>query len=350
MDYKVVASTIALAIILSATTYEIYALTSNPARGVNCPIDGDQYIWTPIGTFSENFNWQCFRCGHTWTKTYSESIYASWRDAFLEPPFVRDYTLLYLRSVLQMSVADPFTLTWTGGRETPEGILGYETYVYRANSIIVTIGYPVVRPEDTVYEITVQVGDRTLWTGELHRRQFLTESPLQNALYDAYGGVTLFDKGIHVVATSDNPLIRDTAAGATDTSGVAADYWRQLKENVTVKASTEDFISIVIARGDKPTGGYAIHVKAFSWLESYPVNLRFAVDVVDPGEGVAVTEAVTNPLVLVPFGELDPGVYVVEVHVDTYILTFDDRGNPVYTLLQTLMEETWNLTFVIEDR
>ncbi len=350
MDSKVVASTIALAIILSATTYEIYALTSNPAKDVNCPIDGDQFIWTPIGTFSENFNWQCFRCGHTWIKTYPENSYASWRDAFLEPPFVRDYTLLYLRTVQQMSVADPFTVTWTGGRETPDGILGYETYVFRASGIIVTIGYHVVRPEDTIYEITVQAGDRTLWTGELHRRQFLTTSPSQNAVYDSYGGVALFDKGIHVVATSDNPLIREAATGATDTSGVAADYWRRLKENVTVKASTEDFISILIARGDKPTGGYTIQVKTFSWLESYPVNLRFAVDVVDPGDEVAVTEAITNPLVLMPFGQLDPGVYVVEVHVDTYILTFDDQGNPVYTLLQTLLEETWSLTFIIDDR
>lgn len=350
MDLKVVASIIALALILSATTYEIYALTSSAARDIKCPIDGSLYIWTPIGTFSENFNWRCFRCGHIWTKTYPENIYASWRNAFLEPTFVRDYTLLYLRTVLQMGVADPLTLTWTGGRETPDGILGYETYVFRASSITVTIGYPVVRPEDTVYEITVQGGDRTLWKGELHHRQFRTESPSQSAVYDSYGGVALFDKGIHVVATSDNPLIREATAGATDTSGVAVDYWRQLKENVTVKASTEDFISIIIARGDKPTGGYSIQVKAFSWLESYPVKLRFTVDVVDPGDGVAVTEAITNPLVLVPFGQLDPGAYVVEVHIDTYILTFDDQGNPVYTLLQTLMEETWSLTFVIDDR
>jgi hypothetical protein len=72
------------------------------------------------------------------------------------------------------------------------------------------------------------------------------------------------------------------------------------------------------------------------------------VDFTDPGEGVAVTEAVTNPLVLVPLEKLSSGEYVVEVHIDTYILTFDEEGNLVYTLLQTLKEETWKLTFKIE--
>jgi hypothetical protein len=49
-----------------------------------------------------------------------------------------------------------------------------------------------------------------------------------------------------------------------------------------------------------------------------------------------------------PLGKLSPGEYKVEVHIDTYILTFDEEGNPVYTLLKTLKEEVWKLTFIIE--
>jgi hypothetical protein len=339
---------IILAIISSATTYQIYALTSNVSREIHCPKDDSLYIWTPIGTFSENFNWRCLACDITWTKTYSEDAYGRWRNAFLEPSFVRDYTLLYLITVPQMEFANPLTLNWTGGRETPDGIVGYETYIYSASGITITVDYPVVKPENTVYTIKIQIGDRTLWEGELHQREFITHSPIQNAIYDHYSGVGLFDRGIHIVATSYNPMIREATAGATNTSGIGNAYWLQLKENVTLKASTEDFISIIISRGDKPTGGYATQVKSFSWLESYPVKFRFNVDFIDPGEGVAVTEAFTNPLVLIPLGKLSTGEYTVEVHIDTYVLTFDEQGNPLYTLLQTLREETWKLTFTIE--
>ena len=41
---------------------------------------------------------------------------------------------------------DPLSLAWTGGRETPEGLLGSETYAYRAAGITVTVRYPVVLP------------------------------------------------------------------------------------------------------------------------------------------------------------------------------------------------------------
>ncbi len=62
---------------------------------------------------------------------------------------------------------------------------------------------------------------------------------------------------------------------------------------------------------------------------------------------MGVTEAFTNPLTLIPIGKLDPEEYVVEVHIDTYILIFDSQGKPVYTLLLTFKEELWTLRFIV---
>ena len=35
-------------------------------------------------------------------------------------------------------------LAWTGGRATPEGLVGYETYIYTGNGWNVTVGNPVI--------------------------------------------------------------------------------------------------------------------------------------------------------------------------------------------------------------
>jgi hypothetical protein len=311
------------------------------------PEDDTPYKWTPIGTFSENFNWKCLRTGYSWTETLPEETYESWKNEFLDPDFVKDYTLLYMRTILQMEIPDPLTLEWVGSRETPEQTLGYETFVYKAENIKVTIGYQVVLPENTIYEINVEVGDLTIWKGQLHRREFTSDSQVENALYDYYCGVGLFEKGIHVSATTRNPLLREATAGTMNTD-ITNGYWQQIHDNVTDKASSEDFISIIISRGDYPTGGYEIKIRQFSWLESYPVKLRFQTDFIDPDEGVVVTQALTNPLVLFPIGKLSPGEYQIEVHILQYILTFDEEGNPTYTQLLTFKEELWTKTFTIQ--
>jgi hypothetical protein len=169
---------------------------------------------------------------------------------------------------------------------------------------------------------------------------------LENTLYDYYSGVGLFEKGIHVSATTRNPLIREATTETADTS-ILDGYWKQVYENLTDKASSDDFISIIISRGDYPTGGYEIKIRQFSWLESYPVEFRFQTDFIDPDEGVAVTQALTNPLVLFPIGKLSPGEYQIEVHVLQYILSFDEEGNPTYTQVLTF-KEVWTKTFIIQ--
>ena len=346
MNSKLIVGIIVAAIIGSAgTALALTGVASVPESSIVCPeaahdISG-LYVWTPVGSRSENFNWRCLVCGYTWIRSYPEDVYEAWRDAFLEPAFVRDYTLLYLKNVLELKVPDPLKLNWTGGRETPLDLLGYETYVYGAGSLTVTVGYPVVLPVNTVYTIMVEMDNAIVWQGTLHQRKFTkSELPVENELrtvYDYYGGVGIFERGIHVIATDYDPTVNSTGIN-----------WQELKEHETTTTSSEDFVSLVVSRGDFPTGGYTIQVKSFSWLESSPVKLRFEVNFTNPGEGVAVTEAFTNPLVLIPLGRLDPGEYEVQVHIDTYILTYDENGKPIYTLIMTFKEELWTTTFTVE--
>jgi hypothetical protein len=61
----------------------------------------------------------------------------------------------------------------------------------------------------------------------------------------------------------------------------------------------------------------------------------------DPGEDVIVTQALTNPMVLVPIGKLSPGEYEIEVHIVQYIQTFDEHGNIEWITVMTFKEEVW---------
>ncbi len=158
--------------------------------------------------------------------------------------------------------------------------------------------------------------------------------------YDLYSGVGLFDEGVYALATSQDPVSQFA------TSSFPQSYWSLMQQNITNRATDQDFISILICRGDKPTGGYGIGVESFSWLESYPVKFRFQVNITDPGEDVIVTQALTNPLVLVPIGKLSPGEYQIEVNVVWFIQNFDDQGNVLYQPVMTFKEIVWtqNLT------
>jgi len=162
-------------------------------------------------------------------------------------------------------------------------------------------------------------------------------------VYDYYGGLGLFEEGIYVVATDVDPKTLIETEEYTSIN----DFWGMLKDGITQNASTADFISILISRGDLPTGGYLIQLKSQVWLESYPVVCFFIANFTDPGEGVAVTEALTNPLVLVPMGNLPSGNYVARVHIDRFIMTYDSEGDPVYNPVETLVEEVWETEFKV---
>lgn len=68
-------------------------------------------------------------------------------------------------------------LTWEGGRATPEGLIGGETFQYTADDWVVTITYPVVAPENVVYHIVVANPTTGFqWEGELDAERYLTET------------------------------------------------------------------------------------------------------------------------------------------------------------------------------
>jgi len=163
----------------------------------------------------------------------------------------------------------------------------------------------------------------------------------RNYVYDHSGGVGLFSEGIHVLATSQDPR---TLSGEFE---IANDYWKMLLETETTQATDQEFISIVLSRGDKTSGGYHIQIENFAWQESYPVKLILQVNFTDPGEDVIVTQALTNPLILVPIGKLTPGEYHIEVPIAQFILNFDEKGNPYYTQILTFAPVIWEQTLII---
>jgi hypothetical protein len=176
--------------------------------------------------------------------------------------------------------------------------------------------------------------------GETSKLDFTVRGAI---LYDQSGGVGLFDEGIHIIATASDPTTLDIIVGFK----IRNEYWEMLSDSSTLDPSTEDYISILLSRGTLPTGGFQIRVETFAWQESYPVVFRFEVSLTDPGEGVMVTEAFTNPIALLPLGRLDPGLYIVRAHIDSFIMTYDDAGNPVYDLVETLVEEVWETEFEV---
>jgi hypothetical protein len=66
---------------------------------------------------------------------------------------IRGAVMEYLGSNHPETLQFMDNLTWSGGRVTPENLLGAETYTYQAQGWEVTIHYPVVMTP--LYEITV---------------------------------------------------------------------------------------------------------------------------------------------------------------------------------------------------
>ena len=86
---------------------------------------------------------------------------------------VRDDTMIYIKSSHPETSQLMNNLVWTGGRTTPENIIGAETYTYLSQGWNVTIQYPVIL--NPVYKITadysvvpdsgVAIPYRVIWQG-----------------------------------------------------------------------------------------------------------------------------------------------------------------------------------------
>ena len=174
MNHKRVAITILLITAVLASAYLLISYRA-PLSGedlIRCPKDGSPYVWTPIDTRSENFLWRCLKCGYTWRKTYPDNIYQRWLKSPLEPDFIRDYTLLYLRYIRHLEIPDPLTLDWRGGRNTSASTSNLEVYNYRASNIFISIKYHPA-PENVTYVILVKSGNNVVWNGSLCNRRFI---------------------------------------------------------------------------------------------------------------------------------------------------------------------------------
>ena len=112
----IVISIVVLGINLSLMTYDVgWRSIDRAGPPIICPVDKSPYIWTPI--WNENLQWICLGDGYTWKESYPADVYLQWRNSFLSPEYVRDYTILYLRQVEGKVLPDPSTATWTGGKQ-----------------------------------------------------------------------------------------------------------------------------------------------------------------------------------------------------------------------------------------
>jgi len=67
--------------------------------------------------------------------------------------------------------APALDLTWSERLATPAGIVGATTYEYSAGDWLVTIVYPIVPPEETIYQV-IMTNERSgfHWEGEVNAR------------------------------------------------------------------------------------------------------------------------------------------------------------------------------------
>jgi hypothetical protein len=133
----------------------------------------------PIYTISANYTKD--NVSVTWTGTSENDLITetSYTVTGLTPVLttqeqVRDTVMAYIQA--NHTETDTYlpVARWTGGRATPAGLVGYETYIYSGSGWNVTIGYVVYY--DIIYNVNVtyvppnsQTGHVVVnWTGTVH--------------------------------------------------------------------------------------------------------------------------------------------------------------------------------------
>ena len=115
------------------------------------------FVVNPTIKITANFSSQDITVD--WTGTYTGTLKeTSYTINVLSTPItreqVRDIIIAYINAYHDETAPYMKKLSWTGGRTTPEGIVGAETYSYQSSSWIVTIQYPVV--PNPLYTVTAR--------------------------------------------------------------------------------------------------------------------------------------------------------------------------------------------------
>ncbi len=101
-----------------------------------------------------------------------------------------------------------------------------------------------------------------------------------------------------------------------------------LKDIVIKKAvqqytfSTDDNLNFVVFRGVLPTGGYGINIDK---VERRGNTFTVYATYIDPGKGIGVTEAVTQPVAIIPIRKMEAGDYEARLKVTKVLNTIDGR-------------------------
>jgi serpin B len=83
------------------------------------------------------------------------------------PVFARDAALAYLAATYGQR-APALDLAWTEKDTTPTNIVGGSSVEYRAGNWVLTVQYPIVLPENTIYQVTADDGSGFHWEGEVN--------------------------------------------------------------------------------------------------------------------------------------------------------------------------------------
>ncbi len=129
-----------------------------------------------------------------------------------DPVRARDAALAHV-SERYGEQAPALGLAWTEELTTPEGLVGLTTYQYTAEDWVVTVSYPIVRPDLTVYQVVV-ANDATgfHWEGQV----------------DAAGRVTQALEGVLAARDAALTYVIEHYGAEAPTSGLS---W--MEENIT---------------------------------------------------------------------------------------------------------------------
>jgi len=150
-----------------------------------------------------------------------------------------------------------------------------------------------------------------------------------------YGnGRQVFEQGIYVIATETNPV--EMYPNYTNKKA----YYEMLREHMTTEASSEQFISILVSRGICPSSGYSVGIES---IEKIGSDFVLSANFTEPGWGCIVFWWITNPVALIPIGNLSDGEYSITLHIDSYVFSCRARS---YFYLGTA---TWTTSFRVLD-